>query len=62
MQNIDYFRSAQILIKEHGDSAHNLAAQRLQELLDLGDVKGAGVWLAIGQAIIDLTSSSGTKH
>jgi hypothetical protein len=60
----DIFLSAQVLIKKHGQSAETIAQQKMREMLDNDDVKGAGVWLAISSAIEDLliVSHSGQLH
>jgi hypothetical protein len=50
----DIYISAQLLIKQHGNKAEDIATQKMQEMIDKDDVKGAGVWLSIGQAIENL--------
>jgi hypothetical protein len=50
----DVYISAQLLIKQHGNKAEDIAAQKMQELMDKDDVKGASVWLSISQAIENL--------
>jgi hypothetical protein len=52
----DLFRSAQELIKQHGNDAEELAIGKWQILLASDDVKAAGVWFLIAQAINDLNS------
>ena len=37
---IDIYRSAQVLVKQHGEDAPILAAMRADELLEMGDVEG----------------------
>jgi hypothetical protein len=50
----DIYASAQLLIKQHGNKAEDVAVRRMQELMDKDDAKGAGVWLAIAGAVTDL--------
>ena len=47
----DIYRLAQLLIKQHGDNAEDIAAEKMQELMQQDDVKGASVWLEICHAI-----------
>ncbi len=59
----DIYITANQLIKEHGDEAEQHAQQRMYELMDADDAKGAGVWLSVGQAIRNLQSQlGGTVH
>ena len=41
--DLDIYRSAQTLVKHHGQDAPIHAAMRADELLDAGDLDGAGV-------------------
>jgi hypothetical protein len=50
----DIFRSAQLLIKQHGDKAEEVAERRMRTLMEQDDAKGSGVWLSILSAIEDL--------
>jgi hypothetical protein len=50
----DIFRSAQLLIKQHGDRAEEVAERRMRMLMEQDDAKGSGVWLSILSAIEDL--------
>lgn len=52
--DIDIWRSANLLIKQHGADAAIVAAQRADELLAAGDVEGQLVWKRIITAINDL--------
>lgn len=52
----DIYISAQLLIKEHGKKAEEVAEQRMHELLGKDDPKGAGAWLSIMGAINDLNT------
>jgi len=53
---IDICRSANILVREHGQDAPSEAAQRADALLDDGDMDGHGVWLRIVKAVEELLS------
>ena len=46
--------TAQLLITQHGDDAEDIVAQKMQGMLKKDDMPGAGVWLAVGQAIENL--------
>ncbi len=52
----DIYRSANELIKQHGDAADIEAAMRADELMDDGDMEGKAVWLRIVKAIEELLS------
>ena len=54
MERIDIYRSANLLIKKHGDDAVIEAAMRADSMLDKGDLDGARVWKAIVKAIEEL--------
>lgn len=54
--DIDVFRSANLLIEQHGGEAAIHAAMRADELLEAGDVDGAAVWRRIVLAVNKLLS------
>ncbi len=54
--DIDIYRSANELIKQHGDAADIEAAMRADERLAAGDMEGEAVWLWILEAIEELLS------
>ena len=54
--DIDTYRSANELIKQHGDAADIEAAMRTDERLAAGDMEGEAVWLRIVKAIEELLS------
>ncbi len=54
--DLDIFRSANELIKQHGDAADIEAAMRADECLAAGDMEGEAVWLRILNAINELLS------
>ncbi len=55
--DIDIFRSANVLIREHGDKAAIHAAMRADELLEAGDLDGAATWRRIIKAIEKLNAT-----
>ena len=52
--DLDIYRTATLLIKQHGDEAAIHAAMRTDELLDVGDLDGVAVWRGIIRAIEEL--------
>jgi hypothetical protein len=52
--DLDVYRSAKLLIDQHGDEAAIHAAMRTDELLDAGDLDGVAVWRRIIRAIEEL--------
>jgi hypothetical protein len=62
--DIDIFRSAKVLIDQHGDSAAIHAAERADQMLDMGDLDGRNVWVRIIEAIHELrdVKPRGTTH
>ena len=54
--DLDIYRSANELIKQHGEDAPILAAMRADELMETGDMDGRAVWLRIVKAIEELQS------
>ena len=62
--DLDIYRAAKALIKQHGDEAPIHAAMRADELLEAGDLVGKAVWLRIMKAAEELLSEEppeGTK-
>ncbi len=52
----DIYRSAQVLIKQHGlKGVSNFAADRIALLLERNDHDGADVWRRIRVALLDLS-------
>ncbi len=49
--DLDIYRSANELIKQHGDAADIEAAMRADELAADGDMDGRAVWLRIVKTI-----------
>ena len=55
--------TANLLIRQHGDNAEVVAAQRADTLLDRGDREGQRVWLRIRRAIASLHATpTGPAH
>jgi hypothetical protein len=50
----DIWRAANLLLKNHGDDAPLVAAQRADELLARGDVVGQSIWKRITAAVEEL--------
>jgi hypothetical protein len=62
--DIDIYRAARELIKQHGDDARIHAAIRADELLEAGNMEGKAVWMRIMKAVDELLSEDrpeGTK-
>ena len=51
---IDIYRSASVLIREHGAGATLEAAQRADAMLDRGDMGGCAVWKRIVAAVEEI--------
>ncbi len=51
MDDIDIFRSATALIKQHGEDAQLVAIKRATKMLDSDDMDGYAVWKRIVDAI-----------
>ncbi len=51
---LDIYRSANELIKRHGDEAPIFAAIRADAMLEAGDMDGRAAWLWILEAVRDL--------
>ena len=52
--DLDIYRSAKLLLDQHGADALIEAALWADELLDAGDLDGQRVWLRIRTAVLDL--------
>ncbi len=50
----DIYRTAAILVKDHGEDAPFHAAMQADELLDQGDMDGKAVWLRVLAAVKEL--------
>ena len=54
VDDIDIFRAAALLIKEHGDEASIHAAMKADAMLQRRDMDGRAVWKRIVNAINDM--------
>lgn len=61
MPDKDAYRSANLLIKQHGDDALGVAAGRLKAFMEAEDVKAAAAWLHICEAIEQLQAGADGK-
>ncbi len=52
--DLDIFRSAHALIKQHGEDAPIHAAMRADAMLEKGDLDGVAVWKRILRAVEEL--------
>jgi hypothetical protein len=55
--DLDIYRSANVLVKQHGEDAPIEAAQRADAMLEAGDLDGHAVWLRIVRAVDELLST-----
>ena len=62
--DFDIYRSARLLIDQHGDEAAIRAAERADAMLEAGDLDGAATWRRILDAIKQLqgVTPAGTVH
>ncbi len=54
--DLDIYRAANELIKQHGEAADIEAAMRADERLAAGDMEGEAVWIRIVKAVEELLS------
>ena len=54
--DLGIYRSAQVLVKQHGQDAPIHAAMRADAMLENGDLDGAAVWKRIVKAVEELLS------
>jgi hypothetical protein len=54
--DLDIYRSAQVLVKRHGEDAPIHAAMRADAVLEKGDLDGCAVWRRILRAVGELLS------
>ena len=52
--DLDIYRSATLLIDQHGEDAPRHSAMRADAFLEAGDMAGRRVWLSIREAIKEL--------
>ena len=56
VSNIVILRSANVLVRDHGDGAEIRAAMMIDEMLDKGNLAGRDVWKRIQEAVRALLS------
>ena len=54
MDNIDIYRSAKLLIDQHGEDAPIFAAMQADKCLEAGDLDGKATWMWVIGAIKEL--------
>ena len=54
VSDLDIYRSAKLLIDQHGDEAPIFAAMEADAMLDKGNLDGAAVWRRIVKAVEEL--------
>ena len=54
ISELDIYRAANLLIRQHGVDAEIEAARKADLILDRGDAEGQRVWLRIKRAIVEL--------
>jgi len=54
ISDLDIWRAANLLIRQHGGEAELAAARRADLMLERGDLEGQTVWKRIRQAIVEL--------
>ena len=54
ISDLDIYRTASVLIREHGEDAAVEAAQRADSRLENGDLEGQAVWKRIILAVEDI--------
>ncbi len=63
---IDIYRSANLLVKHHGEDAPIEAAMRADAMLKKGDVDGYATWKRVLRAVEELQGAEpgggGTRH
>ena len=56
--DLDIYRSAQVLMKQHGPDAPIHAAMRADAMLEAGDLDGYAVWKRVLRAVEELQRGS----
>ena len=54
--DLDIYRSANVLVREHGDDAPIHAAMRADELLEAGELDGCAVFKRVVKAVEEMLS------
>ena len=53
----DIWRAANLLIREYGAHAENVAARRAHDMAERGDHDGKSVWLRIKRAVVEMQAA-----
>lgn len=59
VEEIDIYRSAQVLIRQRGEDAPIVAALVMDQMLAKGDLEGLAVWKRIVSAVDELLAREG---
>ncbi len=59
--DLDIYRSANVLVKQHGQDAPIHAAMRADAMLEAGDLEGYAVWKRIVRAVEELRRAGPVK-
>jgi hypothetical protein len=59
VEDIDIWRTAKLLLRQHGGDAPLIAAQRRNALLAAGNTNGTIIWKCVMTAIEELTRQRG---
>jgi hypothetical protein len=63
VSDLDIWRAAHMLVKQHDADAEIVAARRADELMEREDWEGRSVWLRIARAIAELQATpTGPVH
>lgn len=63
ISDLDIWRAANLLIRQHGGEAEIEAARKADLMLERGDHDGQRVWMRVGRAIAALQASpTGPPH
>jgi hypothetical protein len=63
ISDLDVWRAANLLIRQHGPDAELVAARRADQMLACGDLDGQLVWRRIRRAIAELQATpTGPAH
>ena len=54
ISDLDIWRAANLLIRQHGEDAELEAAKRADLMLERGDLDGQSLWRQIRRAIVEL--------
>ena len=51
---LDIYRTANVLIREHGDEADLVASMRADSFLEDGDIEGSAIWKRVLRAVKEI--------